>query len=113
MRYRILAALALLIANHCFAIGAVQGKVIQVRVDQSGLGMVIFDQNVVGAFAACRDSTNYFNALSFNVNNAGGKAILATALAAKASGTTIQAYGDGSCSNYGAYVENWSYGIVL
>lgn len=83
------------------------------RVDQNGLGMVIFDQNVGSAFATCRDSNNYANALSFNVNNAGGKGILALALSAKAAGNSVIAYGDGSCSNYGSYVENWSYGIVL
>lgn len=109
----ILSIIGICVSCQAVAIGVVTGKVIQVRVDQSGLGMVIFDQSVGGAFATCRNSA-YSNALSFNTNNAGGRSILAMALAAKNTGDTIQAYGDGSCDNYGgAHVENWSYGVVL
>jgi hypothetical protein len=37
---------------------------------------------------------------------------MALALAAKASGGTITAYGLGVCRSYGNYVEDWDYGAV-
>ncbi len=84
--------------------------VVQVRVDSSGNGIVFFDQLIGGAPATCATPA-YNNAFAFNANTAGGKAILALALLAKASGTPLfQVYGSGSCSVYSGTVEDWSWG---
>lgn len=87
-------------------------KVIQIRIDQDGKGMVVFDQPLGNTPAACGNSY-YANALAFNVTSGGGKGIMAMALAAKAAGSSITAYGTGACNVYdGAHVEDWSYGVV-
>jgi|SRR5882724_1728647 len=108
----VLVFLILAISNLALANGSVSGKVVAVRVDQNGIGMVTFDQPVTGAPASCRHPA-YANALSFDSNTAGGRTIAAAALAAKATGDTVSAYGTGACTIYGgAWVEDWSYGVV-
>ncbi len=82
-------------------------KVIQVRVDANGSGMVIFDQPMGGSPPGCVISF-YNNALSFNAPT--GKSVIALALFSKATGTLLTIYGDGTYGNYGSYVENWAYG---
>lgn len=100
------------IAAQALAFGSVTAKVVDIRVDRNGLGMVIFDQPIAGSPPSCVHVA-YTNALSFDANTAGGKAILAAALVAKASGDTVNAYGTGECANYGnAWAEDWSYGHV-
>jgi hypothetical protein len=100
------------ISSQVFAGYVINAKVILVRADQSGLGMVVFDKLVNGS-PACINAAAYTNALSFNSNTAGGKAIMTMALTAKATGATIEAYGTGACGNYGgAHVEDWSYGVM-
>jgi len=112
IRLVLFAFLALAISSHAMAYGTVSGKVIAVRVDATGIGMVIFDQPVTGAPAGCRISA-YANALAFDTNTAGGKTIAATALAAKATGDTISAIGTGTCNIFGGnFVEDWSYGVL-
>ena len=108
----VLFAGAVLLATQAHAIGAVTGHVIQVRVDGSGAGMVIFDQNIGNAPPACGQDSSYKNALAFS-GNAAGKNILAMALFAKATNAVVVAYGVGTCAIYGDYVEDWSYGQVL
>lgn len=99
-------------SNQALASGYVTAKVASVRVDQTGKGMVMFDQAVGGQPASCRHSA-YENALAFDSNTPGGKAILAMALSAKAIGNTLLAYGTGTCTIYsGSWVEDWNYGIV-
>lgn len=88
----------------------VEAKVVQVRVDSDGKGMVIFDRSLTGTPPTCVIPT-YSNALAFS-NTSGGKTVMALALAAKASGGTITAYGLGVCRSYGNYVEDWDYGAV-
>jgi hypothetical protein len=51
------------------------------------------------------------SALAFN-SDAGGKAVLALALAAKAQDSPITVIGLGTCSNFGSSVEDWDYGVV-
>lgn len=93
------------------AYGYVDAIVTQVRIDQDGRGMVVFEQQLGGTPATCVHPA-YTNALSFDANTAGGKAIMAMALAAKASATRITAYGNATCSIYGgANVEDWMYGV--
>ena len=93
------------------AAGSVDGKVIQVRMDKNGWGMVIFDQALGGTPPSCVGAP-YANALAFDSNTAGGKAIAAMALTAKATASPITVYGTGACSVYGAYLEDWSYGVI-
>jgi hypothetical protein len=104
------AILGLALTSQAFAIGSVTGAhVTQVRVDADGRGMVFFDQNLAGAMAACGQDSAYKNAMAFNPST--GKGLLAVALAAKAAGTTIDAYGSGACGVYGDYVEDFSYAV--
>ena len=42
----------------------------------------------------------------------GGKATAAMALMAKATASPITVYGTGACSVRGAYLEDWSYGVI-
>lgn len=107
-----LVMVAMFVCGNSFAYGTVSGKVVEVRVDRSGRGMVMFDQQVTGAFASCRISA-YSSSLAFDANSAGGKAVLALVLAAKATGDTVTAIGLGSCAVYGGtFVEDWDYGAI-
>ena len=89
--------------------GAVFGHVTQVRVDKDGHGIVFFDVAVGGTPPACVTAP-YLSALAFNMADAGGKAILAVALQAKATGAALEAYGTGVCGIYPAVMEDWFYG---
>ena len=84
-------------------------QVLGVRVDREGNGLVIFDRPVGAAPPGCVIAY-YANALAFNANEVGGKAILALALSAKASGDPVTAHGTGTCAIYGHSVEDWSTG---
>ena len=103
---------ALLLATQVHAIGAVTAHVIQVRVDNSGAGMVIFDQPIGNTPPACGQDSSYKNALAFP-GNAAGKNTLALALFAKATNAPVVAYGTGTCATYGDYVEDWAYGQAM
>ena len=100
MKRLISAAFCILISSQVFA----DGIVTVIRVDADGRGIVFFSppttQTIVGA---CRDTVNYNNALAFNTNTVGGKAFLAFAIAAKASGAQVASYGTGACSIYSPY----------
>jgi hypothetical protein len=82
-------------------------RVVNIRIDASGKGMVFFDAPLGATPPSCANSYN--NALAFDANTAGGKAILAVALSAKADGTALLIVGSGACSIYGGYLEDWSY----
>ena len=113
MRLLISALLALCISSQANAIGSVgSAKVIQVRIDQDGKGMAIFDQQVGGTPATCVHPA-YTNAFSFDATTAGGKAIMAMALTAKTTDARVNVYGNGTCGIYGgAHVEDWLYGVI-
>lgn len=113
MRILISALLSICISCLANAQGVVDSaKIIQVRIDQDGKGMVVFDRLIGGTPATCVHPT-YKNALSFDATTNGGKAIMAVALSAKATGVAVTAYGTGTCGIYGgAHVEDWSYGVV-
>lgn len=104
--------LALLMASQAFAIGAVgSAKVVMVRVDSDGRGMVFFDQLIGGTPPGCAHPA-YTTAFAFPPN-AAGKAIMAFAIAAKLSQTPVTVYGTGVCSIYGPdNVEDWNYGVM-
>lgn len=110
MRYVCL-LVGILLALPSFGYGSVTARVLDVRVDRQGQGMVTFDSAVTGTRPACVVSA-YTNAFAFDANTPGGRAILATALAAKSSGAVISVIGLDACSTYGAYVEDWSYGVL-
>lgn len=113
MRIFISALLALCISSHANAAGVVgSAKIIEVRIDKDGKGMVVFDKLVGGTPATCVHPA-YINAFAFDTATSGGKAIMAVALSAKATGVAVTAYGTGTCGIYGgAHVEDWSYGVV-
>jgi hypothetical protein len=93
-----------------FGAGSVSSaQVVGVRVDGNGKGLVMFDRPLGGTPAGCAIAY-YANALAFNLNTDGGKAVLALALAAKASGDPVTANGLGTCTAYGHSVEDWDYG---
>jgi hypothetical protein len=108
MKKLMAATIGLFIVQAAFAQGMVTGHVVKVRIDQSGKGFVYFDQNVVGS-PSCIMPT-YENAFAFDANTAGGKAIMARALAAKAMDDVISVYGSGTCTVYGNWAEDWMYG---
>lgn len=99
-----------LLVQQAFSYGALSNaKVTQIRIDQDGKGMVIFDQPIGNTPPNCVIAP-YANAMAFNATTAGGKAIMAMALTAKTTGTNIVVYGTEACGHYGGYVEDWSYG---
>ncbi|MBL8269951.1 hypothetical protein [Steroidobacter sp.] len=109
---RRLALLALVFGYTSSALaGSVTSTVASIRVDADGKGMIFFNQAISGTLS-CRDS-GYASALSFDSTTAGGKSILATALAAKASGATLSAVGTAACNVYGNWVEGLSYMHIL
>jgi len=111
MRYLFL-AMTLIVATipHVFAIGMVDGaKVIKVRIDKSGKGMIEFDRPLTSSPAAC--GSGYPTWLAFDSNNEGGKAIMSIALTAQASGALIVARGTGACDVY-SVTESWDWGFI-
>ncbi|HKS72848.1 MAG TPA: hypothetical protein VJQ82_06585 [Terriglobales bacterium] len=107
----IIAALALsaLLSRPVCAAGAASGvTIVDVRIDSTGKGVVFFSANLTGN-PSCVQS-GYGNGLAFDANTAGGKAILAFALSAQATGLHMSVFGLGTCSVYGNYVEDWNYG---
>lgn len=53
------------------------------------------------------------HALSFDATTGGGKAIMAAALPAKATGVAVTAYGTGTYGIYGGtHVEDWSHLVM-
>ena len=106
------ASIAICISTCAYGAGTVTGKVLAVRVDKTGKGMVTFDQLLVGTAATCRYPT-YHSSLAFDTNTAGGKSVLALVLAARATGESITALSTGDCSIYNNnWVEDWDYGLI-
>lgn len=96
MKQTLLAVISVGLVGQAFAVGSVSNAhVTQVRVDADGRGIVFFDQNLSGAVSACGQDNAFKNAMAFNPTT--GKGLLAVALAAKATGTTVDAYGSGAC----------------
>lgn len=107
-----LLVIALMVAStsQVLAIGMVDGaKVIKVRVDKSGKGMIEFDRPLTSTPAACINGFQTW--LAFDTNTAGGKSIMSIALTAQASGERILARGTGACDIY-SVVESWDWGFI-
>ena len=100
--------IALMAVTQSFAAGSVSAHITSVRVDSTGTGIIYFDQPIGGTPPTCVQS-GYTNALSFDTNTVGGRAILAAALADKAEGNQIYAMGTGTCTIYANTVENLSF----
>lgn len=104
-------ALLTIVPARSYAAGVIaNAKVTEVRIDSNGWGMVFFDVLVAGTPPSCVHPA-YKNALAFDANTAGGKAIMAVALSAKAAGSIVHVYGLGTCNIFGGHVEDWSYGV--
>lgn len=95
-------------SSAAFAGRSVDAKIISVRVDSSGVGMVRFATKPTGTPPDCMYET-YADYFSFNTSTNGGKALLSAALAAKATGSVVSAYGSGTCVNYNGVAEDLAY----
>lgn len=101
----------MMFCSSVYATSIHNAKIIQIRVDKTGIGMIVFDQPLQGTNPACINPT-YKNALAFDTNSAGGKSILSVALTAKAQNANVFAYGLNSCAIFGgAHVEDLDYMI--
>ncbi len=93
---------------------AYTATVLDVRIDYTGHGFIKFKDPLKDAYGStipeCTQEA-YSNMLAFNVNTQGGKAVMAIALAAKASGKLVHGVGRGKCDIYGV-MEDWEYGWV-
>ncbi|WKD48410.1 hypothetical protein [Microbulbifer spongiae] len=113
MKKLLILAIVALFAANAYSAGSVTGKVERVRVDGNGTAMVIFDKPLGGEPAGCSNKF-YGNALAVDARTDGGKAVLSMVIAAKLSGSTVQAYGLGTCGIYGgSTVETWNHGGLL
>ena len=112
MKQYLLPILILLFPSSVMAAGAADNyKVISVRIDKTGMGIVEFNHPLSGAPATCING--YPRHLSFNANTDPGKAIMSLALSAQATGKSVIAYGTGTCDEYGGAVESWAWGLVV
>ena len=89
--------------------GAVE--VLDIRVDKSGKGLIAFVSNLTNQPACGSGSTWSRQRLSVDSTTPGGRAALALALTAEATGQKVQATGTGTCDDY-ATVESWNYGYL-
>ena len=113
MKKIIILYITLLFASEAYSIGKVSdAKVTQIRVDVDGRAMIFFDQLVGGTPANCVHPA-YTKALGVDASTEGGKAVLSLALAAKATGSPVTAYGLGVCGVYGgSIIETWNHGFL-
>ncbi|MCW8879702.1 MAG: hypothetical protein OQK04_15685 [Kangiellaceae bacterium] len=109
---KIIAICLLVLSCQSFAAGNVaNAKIINVRVDDNGKAMIIFDRDVSGTPPGCVHSA-YKNAFAIDASTDGGKAVLALALSTMSRKANISVYGQGVCGVYGgSYIETWSYGV--
>lgn len=113
MKKLVVPFVAVLFAANAYSIGNVSNaKVTQIRVDVDGRAMIFFDQPLGGTPATCVHQA-YKSALGVNASTEGGKAVLSMALAAKATGSPVTAYGLGVCGVYGgSVIETWNHGFL-
>ena len=102
----ILILLAILSMSMNVNAGTINGaKIVNVRVDYSGKGIIKFDKAIVDG-ASCVTST-FKSHLSFDSTTEGGKIIYASAMAAKLNESKVSASTLGKCKTYnGSYVED-------
>lgn len=88
--------------------GYATSTISSVRVDADGRGLIEFVQPIGGTPPSCVAS-GFNTMMAFNASTAGGKAILANALAAKATGAQVIVAGAGTCTNYSNVMEDVAY----
>lgn len=112
MKKLLCAVIMSVVAAPAFSAGAIYSADIEfVRVDKSGMGYVGFATAIGGTPPGCVQAP-FTKVLGFNTNEAGGKSVLALALAAKAAGRKVQAFGTGTCTAFNV-LEDWDYGMVF
>lgn len=92
------------------AAGVIAGKVTTVRVDEDGRAIVTFDTYGTGTPTCV--TAGFKASLAFNLQDPGGKGVLALLLFAKAQSTPVIAYGSGACNIYSGILEDWTYGAT-
>lgn len=95
-----------------FAGSVNNAKVLKVRIDKTGLGMVFFNVDLSSP-PACVTNPAYSSVLAFDTNTAGGKSVLAILLSAQVTGSNISATGTGTCTLYTTPIEDWNFGFYL
>lgn len=100
----------LLFSNAAFCHGVVTGYVKEVRVENNGNVLVIFDRDAGGTPPECSATTK--NNMAFNVTEPGGEGMLSVALAAQASGNLLRGRGSGRCSNWST-IETAVYVVMI
>ncbi len=115
MKSILLASLLALFSAQAAAVGVANYYTVDVvRIDANGAGYVQFTSPLVassGSTVAPCASPDYANTLAFDTNTAGGRAILAIVMQAKATGAKIYARGTGACPTY-TMIEQWNWGYV-
>jgi hypothetical protein len=104
--------LGVCLALEAFAAGSASNvRIVAIRVDSSGKGVITFDQPMGGTPPGCVVSA-YTSALAFN-NDDGGKAVLALALSARAMDRPLSIIGRGTCANFNGFIEDVDYAVML
>ncbi|WP_434339161.1 hypothetical protein [Motilimonas cestriensis] len=85
-------------------------RIIDVRVDRSGKGLVRFDRELESP-ADCINQ--HLSHLSFDLNTFSGQNLLNLALSAQASKSKVQAWGTNTCEEWPSTVESWSHGWLV
>lgn len=91
--------------------GTVTGKVVKIRIDASGKGMIFFDKPIGGGTPSCAIS-HYASALAIDASTDAGKAVLSLMTTAKVTESEVIAHGFGRCETY-SVVEEWNHGFIL
>jgi hypothetical protein len=101
-------AITSLLAISQFAIagGYIFGKVVQIRVDPNGFGIMTLSAVATGSPTCV--IPYYSNSIAFNANTAGGKSQLALIMLSRSKGSNIAVWGAGTCTAYGGSVEDAS-----
>jgi hypothetical protein len=106
LRNSLVVATLLVASQFASAGGYIFGKVVQIRVDPSGLGMVTLNTAATGSPSCV--IPYYSTSIAFNTNTAGGKSQLAVIMFSRAKGSNIAVWGAGTCTAYGGSVEDAS-----
>jgi hypothetical protein len=80
-------------------------------VDFNGFCLVKFSQPIAGTPPSCV-VPSYASALAFDTNTAGGRSLRAVLLSAKASGSTLDVGGKGTCGVYPGQIEDLYYAVA-
>lgn len=83
--------------------GSINGvKIIDIRIDSTGKGIIYLSSNISGS-PTC---STFPASMSFNTNTDGGRAIYSAAMSAYLANKTVEVIGTNSCSIYAGAVED-------